>query len=54
MENMNHIAKENRFKILDFIKKYAQRVYWQHSNSDPCGENSKLTILNHGMSIENL
>lgn len=51
---MNHIVKESVFRILDFIQKYTQRVYWQYSNSDPWREKSKLTISNSGVSIENV
>lgn len=50
---MNHIVKENVCRILDFMK-ICPKVYWQYSKSDPCGENSKLTILTSGISIENL
>lgn len=35
-------------------KNYAQTIYWQYSNSDPCGQNSKLPVSTSRMSTENL
>lgn len=36
------------------LYKNMPKRYWQYSKSDPCAENSKLTILTSGISIENL